>query len=211
MEYGSPVNRHLMGKYESLLSNACKYYDQYNLTRKHLVDLIVAGERFELQTLLSSAIELASKCKNFDTYVQGYHEISDSNKLKIAKEKLYLQQSHLYTMDITMNWLCKPLNSVLRYLFKNTLSRDLESCTNSLLDVKYITLTCIVLCDCVWLRNKINKKFSLHTRWYKAISFKIPTFRSNLFFNNKKTNQTSSCIMRGTILKSKQTDRTRTE
>ena len=98
MEYGSPVNSHLMGKYESLLLNACKYYDQYNLTLNQLVDLIIAGERFELQTLLSSAIELASKCIYFDSHIR-YHEISNSSKLKIAQQKLHLQKNEPKSMN----------------------------------------------------------------------------------------------------------------
>lgn len=103
MEYESLVNRQLMGKYESLLSNACRYYNQYNLTLNQLVDLIIAGERFELQTLLSFAIELASKCTNFDSYMGRYHEISDSSKLKIAQRKLYLQKNEPSSIKIIMN------------------------------------------------------------------------------------------------------------
>lgn len=177
MEYESLVNSNLLGKYESLLSNACKYYNQYNLTLNQLVDLIIAGERFELQTLLSSAIELASKCTHFDSHLRRYHEISDGNKLKIAQQKLYLQKHDPSSMNVRMYWLCKPLTSFLQQLFKNTLLQDLESCTKSLLHVKRITLTYIVLCDCVWLR----KIFFLGTNtcWYQAISFKIPTFASD--------------------------------
>ena len=93
MEYGSPVNSNLMEKYESLLSNACKYYNRYNLTPHQLVHLIIAGERFELKTLLSSAIELASKCANFGSFIRRYHEISDRSKLRIAEQKLRLSKS----------------------------------------------------------------------------------------------------------------------
>lgn len=101
MECGSTVNRQLMRKYESLLSNACNNYDKYNLTGDQLADLIIAGERFNLNTLLSSAIDLASKCVTFNSSrIRRYNEISVRCKLRIAQKIINLKETRPSSIDV---------------------------------------------------------------------------------------------------------------
>lgn len=89
MECGSSGNSYLMTEIESTLTNVCKDYDKYKLTCEQLVDIIIAAERYKLQTLLSSAIELASKCtRSYWDNNPRYNEISDKTKLEIAKRSL---------------------------------------------------------------------------------------------------------------------------
>lgn len=85
----------LMKKFERTLSDICCDYTRHKLSYKTLVDLIIAGERFDLESLLQSAIELASKCttNNMNKCLR-YREISAENKSKITGKRLYWKENY---------------------------------------------------------------------------------------------------------------------
>ncbi|XP_062569335.1 uncharacterized protein LOC134231387 [Saccostrea cucullata] len=60
------------------------------LTRETILDYIIAAERFNLERLLSSAIEVASKCYSSLIYEDKYKEISKSTQYEICTERVSL-------------------------------------------------------------------------------------------------------------------------
>lgn len=63
----SRCDSQLMKAFEGVLCSAWENYNSNsNLTRIKLVDFIIAGERFKLQSLLFRVIRLASKSKSID-------------------------------------------------------------------------------------------------------------------------------------------------
>lgn len=86
-EDGSDVMR----KYEDRLIDACNRAD---ILMKNLVDFIIAGEKLDLENLLSSAITLASKCSSSSLRIQKrYKEISEDTKNKINEKRVtFLEQ-----------------------------------------------------------------------------------------------------------------------
>lgn len=84
----------LKRRFEKTLSDVCRDYTSQKLTHSALVDLIIAGERFELDTLLQSAIELAARCTtNSMNKCLRYHEISAEIKSKITEKRLYYKEN----------------------------------------------------------------------------------------------------------------------
>ena len=103
MECGSQCDGQLMLRHEALLTDICKDPLKHKLTYDTLVEFIKAGERFKLQSLLSCAIELASKCKTWNLkQALKYHEISDEIKLQIAEKRSILKEDYTTSGDIRL-------------------------------------------------------------------------------------------------------------
>lgn len=72
-----------MKTYENQLVMACK---EKKITRSNLVEFIIAGEKYNLKTLLSVAIDLASQCDI--TNCTGFSNISNDAKVKILRARV---------------------------------------------------------------------------------------------------------------------------
>lgn len=72
-----------MKTYENQLVMACK---EKKITRSNLVEFIIAGEKYNLKTLLSVAIDLASQCDI--TNCTGFSNISNDAKVKILRPRV---------------------------------------------------------------------------------------------------------------------------
>lgn len=73
-----------MKKYEDQLIMACK---EKKITRNNLVDFIIAGEKYNLKTLLSVAIDLASYCDIYNC--TGFNNISNETNVKIFSARVH--------------------------------------------------------------------------------------------------------------------------
>lgn len=72
-----------MKTYANQLVMACR---EKKITRSNLVEFIIAGEKYNLKTLLSVAIDLASQCDI--TNCTEYSNISNDAKVKISRARV---------------------------------------------------------------------------------------------------------------------------
>lgn len=82
----------LITTYESKLVRMLNCSDD-SITMETLVEIIIAGECFKLEKLLSAGVELASKCDS--KKLKGrkrYRQISNDTKFKIDQERLVFKE-----------------------------------------------------------------------------------------------------------------------
>lgn len=87
-----------MKKYENQLVMACK---EKKITRSNLVEFIIAGEKYNLETLLSVAIDLASQCDI--TYCTGFSNISNETNVKILSARVHRLRYYGHIHDINLS------------------------------------------------------------------------------------------------------------
>ncbi|XP_061176919.1 uncharacterized protein LOC133185624 [Saccostrea echinata] len=82
---------------DRLVSICNKISDKFGkFTTTTLVDYIIAAERYNLETLLSNAIDIASKCKPSDLLKEEkFCQIKDSTKSKINEKRNELFEEHV--------------------------------------------------------------------------------------------------------------------
>lgn len=84
-----------MRKYEKRLTKACA---EATISTNNLVEFIIAGEKLDLEKLLSSAVTLASQCKSkaLKNHTR-YQEISEDTQNEINEKRVtFLEEKGLH-------------------------------------------------------------------------------------------------------------------
>ena len=85
----------LITTYENQLVEMLNYQEN-RITMETLVEIIIAGECFKLEKLLSAGVALASKCNS--KQLKGrkrYHLISKDTKFKLDQERIVWKEKNL--------------------------------------------------------------------------------------------------------------------